>query len=194
MSNEKILAGVLIPFIGGAVYCVWKASNDSGNPKPVAPVAAQSVEQAAPLPIAHRTVEGIAAEDIPKGRSAEDQDIVDHAKNASAFTLDPSLPHQSFDYWIGHAAGNGARLRWEVNDCPGTAKTAGSASVCAQANLVFSNGTKFQMLMLLGERPINPPGAVQYGRPSILWGAYEKAGGPLTPIDIIDLPKLASQN
>ena len=193
MSNEKVLAGVLLPFIAGAVYFVWKESNESSNPKPAAAVVSQPVEQAPAVPVTHRSVEGTASEDAPRDVSPENAAVIDQAKNAPAFTLDPSLPHESFDYWLAHAAGSAARLRWEVNDCPGTAKQEGSASVCAQANLVFSNGTRFQTLMLLGERPTNPPGPVQYGRPSILWGAYEKAGGPLTPIDITDLPKLASQ-
>lgn len=193
MRNEKILAGVLLPVIAGAVYFVWKASSDFGNPKPVVSTAVQPAEQAQVVAAAHRSVEGTASEDTPKGRTPEDQDIVDHAKNAPAFTLDPNLPHQSFDYWIGHAAGSSARLRWEVNDCPGTAKQVGTVSVCAQANFVFPNGTRFETLMLLGDRPMNPPGAVQYGRPSILWAAYQKSGGPLTPTDVTDLPQLASQ-
>ena len=173
---------------------MWKASNDVSNPKPVTPAAAQAVEQAPAVAVAYSRVEGTASEDTPKGRTPEDQDIVDHAKNAPAFTLDPNLPHQSFDYWIGHAAGSGARLRWEVNDCPGTAKQVGTVSVCAQANLLFPNGTRFETLMLLGDHPTNPPGAVQYGRPSILWAAYQKSGGPLTPTDVTDLTQLASQS
>lgn len=191
MTRERLLVVILLPIIGAAVYWVWNAANEANNPKPS--VAEAVAPEPPPSPALQRVIEGVAYEDVPQNRSAEDQDIVNHAKDAPASMLDSSLPHQSIGYWIAHAAGSAARLRWDVNNCPGADKQPDSTPVCAQANIDFSNGTKFEALLLLGEKPTNPTGAVKYTQPSLLWASYQKTRGALIPADLSGLPQIAQQ-
>jgi len=195
VTRERLFACILLPLIAGAVYIVWKESNEVNNPRPTsAATAPQPVDQAPPLPVTTQAVEvGVAYEEIPKDRAPEDADIITHAKDTPVSMLDASLPHESADHWIAHAAGSAARVRWDANNCPGAGKGADSTPVCAQANIEFSNGTRFQTLIMVGEQSLNPRGPIQYGQPSMLWAAYQKPRGALTPADLPSLPRLAQQ-
>jgi hypothetical protein len=196
VTRERLFACILLPLIAGAVYIVWKESSEVNNPKPAAnaTTASQPVDQATtPSPVISNVIEGTAYEEIPKDRSPEDADIITHAKDSPVSMLDASLPHESADHWIAHAAGSAARIRWDANNCPGAGKEADSTPVCAQANIEFSSGTRFQTLIMVGEQSLNPRGPIQYGQPSMLWAAYQKPHGALTPADLPLLPRLAKQ-
>lgn len=194
MSRERLFACILVPFICGVVYIVWKEANDVNNPKPAsAATPAQPVAQAPPPPVLTMAIEGIAFEEVPKDRTPEDADVITHAKDAPAWMLDSSLPHESADYWIAHAAGSAARVRWDVNNCPGAGKEENSTPVCAQANIEFSNGTRFETLIMVGDQSLNPRGPIQYGQPSMLWAAYQKPHKALTPADLASLRQIAQQ-
>jgi len=180
-----------------AIFLVWKEYESNSAPPPsqsetprVSVPAAESDSSSAQSALS----EGVATEEIPKERSAEDQDIIARAKNAPVSMLDSSLPHQSAGFWIAHAAGPSAGLRWEVNHCPGSRKQPDSTPVCAQADIQFPNGTKFHSLLLLGDKPLNPPGPVRYTQPSLLWAAYKKSRGPLTPAPLSLLQRIAQES
>lgn len=134
-----------------------------------------------------------ATEQAIKDQSPEQADIVAHAKDAPVSMLDSSLPHQSAGYWIAHAAGPSAGLRWEVNNCPGARKQRDSQPVCVEAMIKFFDGTKFNAQLLVGEQPLNPPGPVRYGQPSLLWAAYKKVRGALVPAPLSLLPHIAQE-
>lgn len=194
MTRERLLACILVPLIVGVVYIVWKESNDVNNPKPaVSAATTPQPDQASPPPALTRVVEGTAYEEVPTERSPQDAEIIAHAKDSPVSMLDSSLPHESADHWIAHAAGSAARIRWDANNCPGAGKEGDSTPVCAQANIEFSNGTKFQTLIMVGEQSGNPGGPVQYGQPSMLWAAYQKPHGALTPADLAALRQIAQQ-
>jgi hypothetical protein len=195
VSRERLFICILVPFIVVVVYVVWKEANEANNPKPAvsAAPATQPVERAPAPQVITKAVEGTAFEEVPTDRTAEDQDIITHGKDTPVSMLESSLPHESADYWIAHAAGSAARVRWDANNCPGAGKDTDSTPVCAQANVEFSNGTKFQTLILLGEQTLKPRGPVQYGQPSILWAAYQKSRGALTPATLGSLPRIAQQ-
>ena len=195
-SDQKLLiAGVLM--LVAAVYFFRQAYSHS-NDAPVAEAAAPAYASApAPVMDAQRTEiplsQGTAYEVIPKDRSSHEDDIIMHAKDAPASMLDSSLPHQSVGYWMVHAAGPYARLRWDVNSCATPHKQDDSSPVCAQANLEFSNGTRFEALVLLGEQPLNPTAAVKYSQPSLLWAFYQKRRGALTPAPLGLLQRIAQE-
>lgn len=194
MTRERLFACILVPLIAGAVYIVWKEAGDVNNPKPTSTAsAAQPFDQAPAPPVVTKTVEGSAFEEIPGDRSPQDAEIITHAKDTPVSMLDASLPHESADHWIAHTAGSAARVRWDANNCPGAGKEGDAMPVCAQANIEFSNGTRFQTLIMVGEQSGNPHGSVQYGQPSILWAAYQKPQGALTPADLASLRQIAQQ-
>jgi hypothetical protein len=186
------MVGILLCIIGGAVYWVWKQATESTAPKPVATDQAPDpafVPAAATVPVI-----GAATEEIPKDRSPQDADIIAHAKNTPMSMLDSSLPHESADYWISHAAGSSAGVRWDVNDCPGASKQADSTPICVDATVKFLNGTRFQISMILGERTSDPAAPVKYTQPSLMWAAYQKPQGALVPADPSGLTQIAQQS
>ena len=146
---------------------------------------------AAPLP--ENSASGIAFEVLPRDLSAGEAEIVNYAKNAPVSMLDSSLPHQSAGYWIPRAAGAYSRLRWDVNDCRTPRRHVDSIPVCAQANIEFTNGTRFEALLLLGSRPLDPVGPVKYVQPSLLWAYYKKPRGAVVPAPLGLLQRLAQE-
>ena len=185
---------MLLPVIGLAVYFVWKEATESAGlgSKPAA--TEQSTGQLPVSAASQIPVVGAATEEIPKDRTPQDADIIAHAKNTPMSMLDSSLPHESADYWISHAAGSSAGIRWDVNDCPGASKQADSTPVCVDATVKFLNGTKFEISMILGERPANPVEPVKYTQPSLMWAAYQKPRGALVPADPSGLTLIAQQS
>ena len=154
-----------------------------------------TVPDTQPLPVSDSAVlfDQPATEQVNRDQSAEHADIIAHAKNAPVSMLDSSLPHQSAGYWIAHAAGPSAGLRWEVNNCPGARKQAHSRPVCVEAMVKFFDGTKFNAQLLVGEQPLNPIGPVRYGQPSLLWASYKKVRGALVPAPLSLLPQIAQE-
>ena len=185
---------MLLPIIGIAIYWVWKEATDAAGlgSKPAA--SEQPVEQAPPSSAPQIPVVGAATEEVPKDRTAQDADIIAHAKNTPMSMLDSSLPHESADYWISHAAGSSAGIRWDVNDCPGASKQDDSTPVCVDAKVTFMNGTKFDISIILGERPANSAQPVKYTQPSLMWAAYQKPRGALVPADPSGLTLIAQQS
>ena len=170
--------------IAVGIFMLRQASGQSNSVEASAAASAYSsapppVPAASPLP--DTSPAGIAFEVIPKDRSAEEQDIINHGKNAPVSMLDSSLPHQSAGYWIPRAAGAYSRLRWDVNDCRTPRRHNDSIPVCAQADIQFTSGTRFEALLLLGSRPINSAGPIKYVQPSLLWAYYKKPRGAVVP-------------
>jgi hypothetical protein len=196
VSREQQLLLLAVPVMAFVIFLVWKEYESNAAPSvaqsetPQVSAPAESDSSAGQTALS----EGAATEEIPKNRSAVDQEIIARAKNAPVSMLDSSLPHQSAGFWIAHAAGPSAGLRWDVNHCPGSRKQADSTPVCAQADVQFPNGTKFHALLLLGEQPLNPPGAVRYTQPSLLWAAYKKTRGALTPAPLSLLQQIAQES
>jgi hypothetical protein len=191
-----LLAGVAM--LVAAVFFLRNAYMHSSN-SPVAeaatPVYASTSVPPPDTPHAEiPSSQGSAYEFVPKNRSSLEEEIITRAKDAPASMLDSTLPHQSVGYWIAHAAGPYARLAWEVNSCATPHKQDDSSPVCAQANLEFSNGTKFQLLVLLGDQPLNAAGPVKYSQPSLLWAFYQKRRGALTPAPLGLLQRIAQEN
>lgn len=196
MSRDQMLLWVGVLIVFGAILFVRKeyqlsAANQS--------VAAQEAQGNVPDPAPASMSDGVvlfdqpATEQVSRDQSPEQADIVAHAKNAPVSMLDSSLPHQSAGYWIAHAAGPSAGLRWEVNNCPGSRKQAHSRPVCVEAMVKFFDGTKFNAQLLVGEQPLNPAGPVRYGQPSLLWAAYKKVRGALVPAPLSLLPQIAQE-
>jgi len=172
-----------------------QASGQSNSAE--ASVAASGYSSAPPMaaasPLPETSAAGIAFEVIPKDRSADEQDIINHGKNAPVSMLDSSLPHQSAGYWIPRAAGAYSRLRWDVNDCRTPRKHSDSIPVCAQANIEFTSGTRFEALLLLGSRPIDSAGPIKYVQPSLLWAYYKKPRGAVVPAPLGLLQRLSQE-
>jgi hypothetical protein len=185
--------GVLVVF--GAILFVRKEYQLSAATQSAAAQAPGSVPDPEPVSASDIAVlfDQPATEQVGRDQSPEQADIVAHAKNAPVSMLDSSLPHQSAGYWIAHAAGPSAGLRWEVNNCPGARKQAHSRPVCVEAMIKFFDGTKFNAQLLVGEQPLNPIGPVRYGQPSLLWAAYKKVRGALVPAPLSLLPQIAQE-
>jgi hypothetical protein len=177
------------------IFMLRQASGQSNsvdaNVATPAYTSAPSTPAAAPLP--ENSAAGTAFEVIPKDRSSEEMEIINYAKNAPVSMLDSSLPHQSAGYWIPRAAGAYSRLRWEVNDCRTPRKPSDSTPVCAQANIEFTNGTRFEALLLLGSRPLASAGPVKYVQPSLLWAFYQKPRGAVVPAPLGLLQRFAQE-
>lgn len=161
----------------------------ASTPEPVA-AAPESPDSHDPGPTLYPTA---ATEQVPRHRSALDEAVIAHAKDAPVSMLDSSLPHQSAGFWIAHAAGPSAGLRWDVNNCPGARKRRDTRPLCAQANISFIDGTRFNALVLVGEQPLSPPAPPHYGQPSLLWAAYKKYRGPVVPAPLSLLPQIAAE-
>jgi hypothetical protein len=197
VSREQQLLLLAVPVMAFAIFLVWKEYESNSTPPPSQSETAQvgvTPSESGSSSGQPAVSGGAATEENPQDRSAEDQDIIAHAKNAPVSMLDSSLPHQSAGFWIAHAAGASAGLHWEVNHCPGSRKQPDSTPVCAQADIQFPNGTKFHALLLLGEQPLSPPGPVRYTQPSLLWAAYKKSRGPLTPAPLSLLQRVAQES
>jgi len=48
---------------------------------------------------------------------ARDQRAIELARQIPVSTLEPGLPNQPLAQWLTQAAGAGAKIDWEVNDC-----------------------------------------------------------------------------
>lgn len=197
MSRDQMLflLGVLV--VVGAILFVRKEYQMSSAPQSAAAQEAQAgVADPEPVSVSDAAVlfDQPATEQVSKNQSPEEADIVAHAKNSPVSMLDSSLPHQSAGYWIAHAAGPSAGLRWEVNNCPGARKQTDSRPVCVEAMIKFFDGTKFNAQLLIGEQPLNPIGPVRYGQPSLLWAAYRKIRGALVPAPLSLLPRIAQES
>jgi hypothetical protein len=196
VSREQQLLLLAVPVMAFVIFLVWKEYESNATPSAAQSETPQVSAPAPSDPAAGQAAlsEGAATEEIPKNRSEVDQEIIARAKSAPVSMLDSSLPHQSAGFWIAHAAGPSAGLRWDVNHCPGSRKQPDSTPVCAQADIQFPNGTKFHALLLLGEQPLSPPGPVRYTQPSLLWAAYKKSRGPLTPAPLSLLQRIAQES
>lgn len=196
MSRDQMLLWVGVLVVFGAILFVRKEYQLSSATQSAAAQEGQaSVPDPEPVSVSDAGVlfDQPATEQVSRDQSPEQADIVAHAKNAPVSMLDSSLPHQSADYWIAHAAGPSAGLRWEVNNCPGARKQAHSRPVCVEAMVKFFDGTKFNVQLLVGEQPLNPAGPVRYGQPSLLWAAYKKVRGALVPAPLSLLPQIAQE-
>jgi len=196
VSRDQILLWVGVLVIFGAIFFVRKEYQLSSASQPVPAQESQaSVSDAEPVSVSDAAglFDQPATEQVGRDQSPEYTDIVAHAKNAPVSMLDSSLPHQSAGYWIAHAAGPSAGLRWQVNNCPGARKQAHSRPVCVEAMVKFFDGTKFNAQLLVGEQPLNPVGPVRYGQPSLLWAAYKKVRGALVPAPLSLLPRIAQE-
>ena len=196
MSRDQILLWVGVLVVFGAIFFVRKEYQMSSASQSAAAQESQAtVPDTQPLPVSDSAVlfDQPATEQVNRDQSAEHADIIAHAKNAPVSMLDSSLPHQSAGYWIAHAAGPSAGLRWEVNNCPGARKQAHSRPVCVEAMVKFFDGTKFNAQLLVGEQPLNPIGPVRYGQPSLLCASYKKVRGALVPAPLSLLPQIAQQ-
>ena len=197
MSRDQAALAITVVAIAIGGFMLHQATGQSNGSAP-ASVAAPSYSNilppapaAAPLP--ENSASGIAFEMIPRDRSAGEAEIVNYAKSAPVSMLDSSLPHQSAGYWIPRAAGAYSRLRWDVNDCRTPRRHIDSIPVGAQANIEFTNGTRFEALLLLGSRPLDPVGAVKYVQPSLLWAYYKKPRGAVVPAPLGLLQRLAQE-
>ena len=207
MSRDQILlfGAVALIVVGvGFVRKEYQLSSASASPpsntEPSAPEAARTPEPVAAAPEPSESQDSSpmlypspATEQVPRHRSALDEAVIAHAKDAPVSMLDSSLPHKSAGYWIAHAAGPSAGLRWDVNNCPGARKRRDTRPLCAQANIRFIDGTRFNALVLVGEQPLNPPAPPHYGQPSLLWAAYKKYRGPVVPAPLSLLSQIAAE-
>ena len=196
VSRDQALLAVTVTAIAVGIFMLRQAngqSNHSAETNPPASTYASLPSTPVSLPLPEESASGTAFEVIPKDRSAEETEIINYAKNAPVSMLDSSLPHQSAGYWIPRAAGAYSRLRWEVNDCATPRKHNDSSPICAQANIEFANGTRFEALLLLGSRPLAPAGAVKYVQPSLLWAFYQKRRGAVVPAPLGLLQRLAQE-
>ena len=197
MSRDQILFVLGVLVVAAAILFVRKEYQLSSPPQSATAQESQtaSVNDPQPLPISDGAVlfDQPATEQVIRNQPPEQVDIVSHAKDAPVSMLDSSLPHQSAGYWIAHAAGPAAGLRWEANNCPGARKQADSRPVCVEAMITFFNGTKFNAQLLVGEQALNPAGPVRYGQPSLLWAAYRKVRGALVPAPLSLLPRIAQE-
>ncbi|HWY67303.1 MAG TPA: hypothetical protein VNX88_01500 [Terriglobales bacterium] len=196
MSRDQALLLVTVVAIAVGIFMLRQANGQSNSAE--ASVAAPTYASAPPptpaaAPLPENSAAGAAFEAIPKDRSGEEQEIINYAKNAPVSMLDSSLPHQSAGYWIPRAAGAYSRLRWDVNNCATPRRHPDSVPVCAQANIEFTNGTRFEALLLLGSRPLDSTGAVKYVQPSLLWAFYKKPRGAVVPAPLGLLQRLAQE-
>jgi len=204
VDRERIYLVIALPIILAACVLLWKEYVAYYGTSPTAelPTPAQvnvpislagSSSTASGAPPAQSTSQsGIAVEEIPKHRSAQDEETVRLGKAVLASTLDASLPPQALGDWIAHTAGASAHVRWEANHCDED-KPQDSAPVCAQANVEFSEGTKFQARLLLGSQPLKPSGPVKYGEPSLMWAVYQKPEAAMSPAPLGALRRIAGE-
>jgi hypothetical protein len=186
-----------LPVIAVAVFLLWKEYDRYYGKSPI--TGLPDVAQLPLLPISKpaKTDTSLAdrgrAKDLtPKGRSAEQTAVITRAKSTPATSLDSSLPNEPIEDWMERAAGSSASIQWQVNDCGDLARQPGSLPLCAQANIDFSDGTKFQALMLMGSRALKTH-SVQFTDPSLMWAVYAKAGSDdFTPAPLSSLQRVAA--
>ena len=204
MDRERIYLVVALPIILAACALLWKECAEYYGKPPTAELSIPSqVNLLVPSPASSAAATGatpaqsaaqsdIAVEDVPKRRSAQDEETIKRAKAVLASTLDASLPHQALGDWIAHTAGASARVRWEANHCDQD-KPQDPSPVCAQVNADFREGTKFQALLLMGSQPQKPLGLVQYGEPSLMWAVYQKPEAAMSPAPLSALQRIANE-
>lgn len=205
MDRERIFLLIATPIIAFALFLLWKEYDEYYGEAPTAhlPEISQlkTDAQSMTLPSSKNDVvltaanssRGMAIETTPEGRTPTQKAVIARAKTIPVSTLDASLPHQPIGEWMKHTAGSSARILWETNDCGEAAKEPGSAPVCAQADVDFSDGTKFQTLLLVGARSLKSR-EMQYASPSLLWAAYSNSEGEnLTPAPLSALTRIAQQ-
>ena len=197
MSRDQALLAVTVAAIAVGAFMLRQANGQSSS-SAEASVGASAYTSALPptpaaSPLPEDSAAGTAFEVVPKGRTAEEIEIINYAKNAPVSMLDSSLPHQSAGYWIPRAAGAYSRLRWDVTNCATPRRRSDSFPVCALANLEFTNGTKFEALLLLGSRPAEAPAAVKFVQPSLLWAFYRKPRGAVVPAPLGLLQRLSQE-
>lgn len=197
VSRDQTLLAVTVVAIAIGIFMLRQANGQSNSPAESSVAASTYASGPPPTPAAsplpEESASGTAFEVIPRDRSAEETEIINYAKNAPVSMLDSSLPHQSAGYWIPRAAGAYSRLRWDVNDCATPRRRSDSTPVCAQANIEFTNGTRFEALLLLGSRPLEPVAAVKYVQPSLLWAFYKKRRGAVVPAPLGLLQRLSQE-
>jgi len=202
VDRDRIYLVIAFPVILAACALLWKEyvgyygkSPTSDLPTqvslPVSLPASSSAASPAPA-VPGGTPNGTALEEAPRRRSAQDQETVRQAKTVLASSLDSSLPNQALGDWIAQTAGASARVLWEANHCD-EEQPHDSLPVCAQANVDFNEGTKFQALLLVGSQPLKPRGAVQYSEPSLMWSVYQKPGATLSPAPLSALQRIAKE-
>jgi len=195
VSRDQALLAVTVAAIAVGIFMLRQANGQSNSAEASVAASTSSAEPRMPTasPLPENSSAGTAFEVVPKDRSAQETDIIDHAKNAPVSMLDSSLPHQSAGYWIPRAAGAYSRLRWDVNDCRTPRRHVDSIPVCAQANIEFTSGTKFEALLLLGSRPTGSAGGIKYVQPSLLWAYYRKPRGAVVPAPLGLLQRLSQE-
>ena len=196
VSRDQALLAITVAAIAVGAFMLRQANGQS-NGSAEASVGASAYSSALPptpaaSPLPEDSASGTAFEVVPKSRSAEETEVINYAKNAPVSMLDSSLPHQSAGYWIPRAAGAYSRLRWDVTNCA-TPRKRDSSPVCALANIEFTNGTRFEALLLLGSRPAETPGAVKFVQPSLLWAFYRKPRGAVVPAPLGLLQRLSQE-
>ncbi|PYX98512.1 MAG: hypothetical protein DMG64_08655 [Acidobacteria bacterium] len=184
MSRDQTLLALTVVGIAVGIFMLRQASGQSSAAE--ASAAAPTYASAPPptpaaSPLPENNASGIAFEITPRDRSADEREIINYAKSAPVSMLDSSLPHQSAGYWIPRAAGAYSRLRWEVNDCRTRRRYSDSIPLCAQANIEFTNGTRFEALVMVGSRPLDSAKPVKYVQPSLLWAFYKRPRGAVVP-------------
>ena len=204
MDRERIYLVIALPIILAACALLWKEYEEYYGKPPAAelsipsqvnlPVSSpgSSVAATGVTPAQSASQSGIAVEDVPKRRSAQDEETIKRAKAVLASAMDTSLPHQALGDWIAHTSGASARIRWEANHCD-QVKPQDPSPVCAQVNVDFSEGTTFQVLLLVGSQPLTPPGPVQYGEPSLMWAVYQKPQAAMSPAPLSALQRIANE-
>ena len=205
MDRERLFLLIASPIIAFALFLLWKEYDEYYGETPVAhlpEISRLKTEAQSTTPpnsrndvvlTAANSSRGLAIETIPEGRTPTQKVVIARAKTIPVSTLDTSLPHQPIGEWIKHTAGSSARILWETNDCGVVTTEPGTAPVCAQADVDFSDGTKFQTLLLVGARSLKSR-ETQYANPSLLWAAYSNSEGEnLTPAPLSALTRIAQQ-
>ena len=197
-TRDRTLLLIALPIIAAGAFLLWKEYGEYYGKSPT--VALPDVAQLPSLPISKPATtdnslpdRGRAKETTPKGGSAEQRGVIARAKSTAASSVDASLPNQPIGDWMERAAGSSATILWQVNDCGDVPRQPGSAPLCAQANIDFSDGTRFQALLLVGARAPKSHG-VQFADPSLMWAVYAKAGSDdFTPAPLGSLRRVAQE-
>ena len=191
---------IALPIIAFALFLLWKEYGEYYGKSPIVefPGVPQLSAGSATSPSPANTSmndshsrRGWAVEEVPKARTTEQAAVVARAKSTIVSMLDSSLPRQPIADWMAGTAGESARIVWEVNDCGDGSRQPGTMPVCAQANINFSNGRKFQALLLMGTRT-SKLHSVQFAAPSLLWAVYSTSDdGALTPAPLSAFTRIA---
>ena len=201
MNRDQRLVLIALPVIAFSGWLVRKeyreyVVNSTGSAAPSAAQNAFAPTVAAPpvkSNVAKATVpRGIAVEEVAKNATPEDTLTIERAKSAKASSLDGSLPRESLSEWMRETAGGSARIMWRTSGCGDVGSQEGVVPVCAEADIDFSDGTKFQTLLLLGSRDAKSQ-SVNYGDPSLLGSVYARRGSDtLMPAPLSSLSRIAA--